>query len=86
MFFTNSALLLAFLLKADGVFFFFFFFASEAIAPFPLVSKWKEKLFPRDKAKEKVSDLLDNVWQKSRHCDKSAAFSSFTEVIFTDYI
>ena len=65
MFFTNSALLLSFLLKADGVFFFFFFFASEAIAPFPLVSKWKEKLFPSDKAKEKVSDLVDNVWQKS---------------------
>ena len=67
MFFTNSALLLSFLLKADGVFFFFFFFffASEAIAPFPLVSKWKEKLFPSDKAKEKVSDLLDNVWRLS---------------------
>ena len=85
MFFKNSALLLAFLLKADGVFF-FFFFAFEIKAPFPLVSKRKEKLFPRDKAKEKVSDLLYNVWHKSRHCEKSAAFSLFTEVIFTDYI
>ena len=82
-FFKNSALLLAFLLKADGVF--LFFFALEAKATSPLVAKEKEKLSPMVKAKEKVSDLLDSDWQKSRHWDKSAALSSLEAFIFTDY-
>ena len=82
-FFTNSFLLLASLFKVDGV----FFFALEAIASFPLVSREKEKLFPRVKVKEKVSDLPANVWQKSRHWDTRAELSSFTimAVIFSDY-
>ena len=80
-FFRNSALLLAFLLKAEGV----FFFALEAKATSPLVAKEKEKLSAMVKAKEKVSDLLDSDLQKSRHCNKSAALSSCEAVIFTDY-
>ena len=83
-FFKNCSLLLASLLKLDGV---FFFFPLKAKASFPLVSKEKEKLPPRVKVKEKVGDLLANVWQKSRHWDTSAALSSVTDiaVIFTDY-
>ena len=56
-FFTNSLLLLASLFKVDGD----FFFALEALASFPLVSREKEKLFPRDKVKEKVRDLPANA-------------------------
>ena len=59
----------------------------EASASFPLVSREKEKLFPRDKVKEKVRDLPANVWQKSRHWDTRAVLSSFPDiaVIFSDY-
>ena len=72
--FKNSDLLLASLLRVEGVFFFFFPFEAEA--SFPLVSNEKEKLSPRIKVKEKVGHLLANVWQKSKHWDTSAALSS----------
>ena len=56
-FLTNSFLLLASLLRVDGD----FFFALGAKAFFSLVSNEKEKLFPRVKVKEKLSDLPANA-------------------------
>jgi len=51
------------------------------------VSSEKEKPSPVIKLKEKMSDLLANVWQKSRHWDRRAELSSFAgmAVIFSDY-
>ena len=79
-FLKNSSLLLAFRLRAEGVVFFFFFWGDKA--PSPLDSMEKEKLFPTFKEKEKDSDLLASIWQRSKHWDASAV-SSHIAVIFT---
>ena len=68
----NSALLLAFLLKVDGVFLFF----DKGVEPSPLVSKENEKEEPTLMVKLKVCPLLASAWQKAMHWEARSELSS----------
>ena len=68
----NSALLLAFLLRVDGL---FLFFVKDEV-PFPLVSKEKAKEEPTLRVKLKICPLLASAWQKAMHWDAKLELSS----------
>ena len=68
----NSALLLAFLLKADGLFLFF----DLVYEPSSLVSKENEKEEPTLRVKLKVCTLLASAWQKAMHWEAKSELSS----------
>ena len=80
LFFRNSALRLAFLLIAEGL---FLLTASAAVSKLSLVSREKAKVEPM--VSENVKDLfwLANAWQKSMHWE---AKEESTAAIFLFYL
>ena len=80
LFFRNSALRLAFLLIAEGL---FLLTALAAVSKLSLVSREKAKVEPM--VSEKVKDLfwLANAWQKSMHWE---AKEESTVAIFLFYL
>ena len=80
LFFRNSALRLAFLLIAEGL---FLLTASAAVSKLSLVSREKAKVEPM--VSENVKDMfwLANAWQKSMHWE---AKEESTAAIFLFYL
>ena len=74
-FFRNSSLLLAFLLRVEGL---ILFFATVDFTSLPLVSREKKKEVLMSL---KVLPWLASVWQRARHWDTKEG--SITAAIFT---
>ena len=73
-FFRNSSLLLAFLLRVEGL---ILFFATVDFTSLPLVSREKEKEVLVS-LKLKVLPWLASVWQRAKHWEAKEALSSPT--------
>ena len=80
--FRNSFLLLASLLRVEGLFFFISALAFEAGDSWLRVLMEKLKVEPMVTEKVKDWPWLASVWQRAKHWEAKETFSSPTAVIF----